>query len=564
MRRNLPVALAAALLLSGCIELLAADDGVAPLTVPPLLGGESFKMRQEWTGHHLRTTFSGGGLGTTVEVLQDREDITRLVEDEVVVLDAWRRPVQTVAFRQTMQDLDPGNNELENWSAASYFETASGRLVAEEFTAAQMVPRDGICTPTACANPYDVERVTGTLFPRESMPAEWSSLAGSTLHIGQEIIRTAEHVDSYSGFRFLATVRYSVLAEEWLNGERTFVVGATQQWRVIDPPPVMTAASPTPESDQPPLPPRVNLLWFSERASVPEQVVIVVPFRFEGSTYSMKYAANLTEFNPGTRPIPWGVGEALQPGTLPAGAVNLGLLLEEKAEVGRYPASQAWQNVNGDPSLIEFGAYRDRHPAEPPTGALFLPFEDPVETNYWTFQLGTTFMNAEGAVATSRQQVVQRPVAIVENREDDFNDIWPFMVAATPDEGATTPAMPLEAARAFYTDVGKEKEPMIQILAGHHDFHQGLSPLSATAVFARASEWRTTIGPTPINDVRIVLAGEPVTINLLDGGLASINMNLIASLVSWRLVPGAPLMDAQWTESGDLSFVPRVALPLPE
>lgn len=515
--------------LAGCVELFVSGTS---LRVAPVGDGEVSVTEVVGSGHQQRWEWDGHDSRTTVVANDNHDLIKRTVLGGRVVQDAWLRDTIGVLVYTNVTDQTPEREELADFYSSSVFEQGSRQDLFHEFRM-NMLSTSQTCDGSGCTQEERTETYESRSYPREHVDPEWASLAGSVLVPGET--RRFDQNATLFGLQFHFWVEYEVLREEAVQGERTMLVVVKADSEIVDPPQKLkeemeNARGPDPKM---PLPEPVHLEWYAERAPVPVKSFTSWAFRHEGQVFFSNHTSTLTSYEPGSGPLQW-VGPVLPQAPTPADAVAAPKWMDAQT-YGEYPLGDAWRAVEDDRALTRYREYRDDHPLEFPVGLDFLP-EREDETYWWNFHFGSG--QDDGVSVTSRRSPLL-PVGDltkIENQEGAAQPIWFSMVPLAQDVAANLELVPMQAASDLVARLGYNDPTVAGVRMGHYDWDDEPSEqIEARALFADTGprmEYNVLL--SPMYDLRAAQAEQPAAVNLLDGGLESINGDFLVIVILWQ------------------------------
>lgn len=478
MRRFAPaLALAIAFVavaLAGCqgkpattLSTEEAPDGPDSLRVGPTSVGEQARMEVNATGHRWGYNCDESGCDSFLTAFKDHNIIERNIELFTAGEDAFLRDAPLVLYTIHKRDLDPEEFESSTTDLVLAYEMASERLVYEE-RHSESQSSYTTCDIFGCNTVDDPTPFSTREYPRdEDDPARWGSLEGRVLHIGQDISFRRE-VTAYDGDVYYFYLNYSVLREDTLNGERTFVLKPYFGFEDPTPEPQPTPStppmteeptpSPTKKKDPPPTP--IHLLWYSSRSPLPVQEVENWPFEYEGRYYWQNTTSQLVVYEPGSTAVPWGSGNPL-PALARRDGTTVGpasTFLATASEGLTYPLAAAWAAIQNDATLTDYQSFVEANPDAVPMHATYYP-DLPHNAYTWSITVGEDWQT--NMIVESRLQFVG-PTPITQNREG--GDSFGFFGEAPSDEVLEgTQVVSLADALDVYETLRGDEEPIVTV-----------------------------------------------------------------------------------------------------
>lgn len=530
MARGTAILLVVLLLLAGCAAeptvRLGEGGGQDPrsLTVGELTLGSYSRTVANYSYFDIQ--------GSQIESREGRYANERWITLDNDSKDRFLRPIRGVKFalRESYGDVNETNPPIAR--SASVFDLATGEPVRRD--GSQKARRSW----NLCFLPYMFcetlhQDWTGDYqyYPRQGEKADWGSLAGRTVRLGD---RVSFHRDIDAGstqYRFF--LNYTAKRIERVEGERAILMEWSMALVDLDPAPPEPKLRPSPtRTPAPRLPEAVRHQWFTERSPFPAKAVTNVPQFLDGVVLWSNSTARLEEHKPGAQPVRWGSEAPLPRVTVMPGATKAPYAsFLQGVQGGRlqYGLLDAWENARGDLTLSRFQDYLSANPSAYPFLALYLPDEGR-GTYTWSMMVSNPGERSRWLVESRLQPLAGAP--IVQNRAESAGSFY------VPPPATLTPT--LELVR--YEDVVKSMEAysgrtapssvLVALVSNRFNSAQGFEPL---VVFLEP-EWLRSSGFGSVFD-RAWVADGAVAFSLHDGGILGVNNTAISGTSRYPWIP---------------------------
>lgn len=272
--------------------------------------------------------------------------------------------------------------------------------------------------------------------------------------------------------------------------------------------------------------PSHQFVWFTETCPDAVHAEWGGGFRFGGKDYLSKGTHEIETCIVGKDPIGWGQGSRLEP--LPRnpamGFVKFSDLGANSQTPTRHGLDAALRRLDANPTLTSYKTSKASSPLGPVV-ASYLPEPDH-STSTWTILWG----QAAGSAAASRQTLLPLGVPVYQERALSLSESFQLAsgwVREPLPNGSVEVARPGAATALAAKVLGASGDPALRLTIGSSDlFHSEDEPIPVALLTAARTKVTGTSGVVPEKDSWTSVG--VVEVDLLDGGLASINRSRLS------------------------------------
>jgi hypothetical protein len=556
---------------AGCAQDddISAQDTGAPLSprqlrVGQALLGEYMRMAINATGHHVTYHYDGRNSEEKVEPLNDHDYIERRIES-TMGRDRYWAEFPAIQYQQRLTDLDPDDGQTAVYNQQTTYRQSDRHRQYDDIQTAYTFSSTN-CGANGCQTERSTEEVDYRFYHHTGMPVDALNLAGRVLTLGRTTTVNYTFTDE-RGLIHAQWANYTAKREVELHGERTFLVEAKYDYKILNLPrekgedaqaPSAPSGGILPTGRDSKLPKPVSEIYYSARLSNPVKQVYKMPFEHEGRLYWTNITYEVEAYEPGAGAIPWGnearqnVSKAGQ-SSIPFAELQSNLNMKGLT----YPFAQAWKNMRADPTLVEFNRVASK-PGAVPIVATYFP--DASRFAYtWTMQAVDD--NGQGAQVSARLQQVGPSSGVFVPQEKEFNLRRGGIRALTAESvGQRTFAKGDDVFATFRTVRPGSWEPAV--LVNLFSYAEA-EFTNANVVFANPSSVRPLFAGGRIIGGELLRARDTVSVSAFDGGLENINVTWMTVSNEWPFMPpfGVPVPPQQEQAADDMRRIERLDQP---
>lgn len=457
--------------------------------------------------------------------------------------DAFLRLRPIVPYEFVLTDLTPA----EGAAAMQAFEFGldlTTRHVIYESVRFNVSEHVYSCTvPPFCQTTQNNFTIDGKHYPRVDGTANWGSLEGQTLKIGRLLTFDRSFQSGNAEFRFF--LNYTPVREETMDGFRSFVVRVDTGLERLTPmaPPrepeealVPPTSSAEPSEDALPLP--SHFLWVTAQHSVPIHESNTVWFKHNGNKYFRMFTSHLESYEAPKAELPWGDGEQVvlldrMPGAKFSPPPTF---VESASSRLTYPLAEAWQALQEDLTLTDFQEYLEKHPKAFPFLGTYSP--DPVHRSYtWNLLVGDS-ESPPWFLRTRRNLAPGPPGQAYLTQNGDLGGYLRNFRAPGEEVLRGREYSNLEAGLAAYEQLrpGAFEPALLYSFATYQGYEWSFEPILHVHSKMLDPE------PDPFYPFETRWwSKDPVSINLVDGGLAGDNATFRRGVDDWPWFPSVSI-----------------------